>query len=264
MARTELTPLRQVAIAAAWLLFIVGTCMAIDARVGKTEAAAPLAGGALPPALLGSSDDTSTAPGLSNPSNPDVLTKTVTVHAAPPGVPVAIDIPFVSTHYPDGMHAVVTSNKLLPGGGLYVPDNPKTVSWADEDAAPGSARGTVILTSHVNFVVDGSLVIGAFADLAEYARDQIGKQITLTLTDGRVLHYEIEAGREYNKDQLAASPALRADLYNQTAQYGAPGAPKGSRLLLVSCGGAFDNKTGEYEDNVFLYALPVASAGTEP
>jgi hypothetical protein len=28
-------------------------------------------------------------------------------------------------------------------------------------------------------------------------------------------------------------------------------------LLLVSCGGAFDNSTGEYEGNVFLYALPI-------
>jgi len=250
-----------VAIAAAWVLFIVGTCTAINARIGKTEAAAPLAGGALPPALLGTSADSSTAAGS---VSSGVVTKTVTVRPAPPGVPVAIDIPYVSAHYPDGLHALVTSKPLLAGGGLYVPDNPKTVSWASSDAAPGSLRGTIILTSHVNFVINGSLVIGAFADLAEYARDQIGKQITLTLTDGRVLRYQIEAGREYNKQQLADNPQLRADLYNQTGQYGAPGKPRGSRLLLVSCGGAFDNASGEYEDNIFLYALPVANAAAAP
>jgi len=26
----------------------------------------------------------------------------------------------------------------------------------------------------------------------------------------------------------------------------------------VSCGGAFDNSTGNYQDNIFLYALPVS------
>jgi len=248
-----------VGIAAAWLLFIMGTCLAINARVGKTEAVAPLAGGALPPALLGTSADSS-ASTAAHTSNPNVVTKTVTVHAAPPGVPVSIDIPFVSSHYPDGLHALVTSNGLRGDGGLYVPDNPKTVSWANQDAAPGAARSTVILTSHINFVLNGSLVIGAFADLTDYARNDIGKQITVTLADGRVMRYQIVAGREYNKQQLADSPALRADLYNQTAQYGADGQPHTSRLLLVSCGGAFDNATGEYEDNVFLYALPVAAA----
>jgi hypothetical protein len=264
VARTELTPLRQAVIAAAWVLFIAGTCLAINARVGKTEAVAPLAGGALPPALIGTTTDSSTAAASATSSNPPVVTKTVTVAAPPPGVPVSIDIPFVSTHYPDGVHAIVTSNPLLPGGGLYVPDNPKTVSWANQDAAPGAARGTVILTSHVNFVVDGSLVIGAFADLTDYARNDVGKQITLTMADGRVMRYQIVAGREYNKEQLAGSAALRADLYNQSAQYGSPGQPRTSRLLLVSCGGAFDDKSGEYEDNVFLYALPVTSAGAAP
>jgi hypothetical protein len=78
------------------------------------------------------------------------------------------------------------------------------------------------------------------------------------------MRYQIQAGREYDKDQLASDPALRADLYDQTKQFGAKGKPPTSRLLLVSCGGAFDNASGEYEDNVFLYALPVASAPTLP
>jgi len=60
VARTELTPARQIALGVAWLLFVTGVCLALNARVGKTEAEAPLAGGALPPALAG----TTTAPGL--------------------------------------------------------------------------------------------------------------------------------------------------------------------------------------------------------
>jgi hypothetical protein len=239
--------------------------MAINARVGKTEAEAPLAGGALPPELAGST----TAPGLggvqssSSSAASSAVTRTVTVSPGPRLAPVAIDIPFVSGNYPNGLHATVTSHDLNPDGSLFVPDDPKTVSWANKDAAPTDPRGTVILTSHVNFVIDGKLVVGAFADLAEYARTSVGKRLTLTLSNGTTKQYQVVAGREYNKDQLAASPALRQDLYNQTAPYGLPGAPRSSRLLLVSCGGAFDNATGEYEDNVFLYALPVVHTGPQ-
>jgi hypothetical protein len=76
------------------------------------------------------------------------------------------------------------------------------------------------------------------------------------MRDHRVFTYRIVAGREYTKEQLAGNPDLRKTLYDQSKVYGPAGSPSG-RLLLVSCGGAFDEFTGEYEDNVFLYALPV-------
>jgi hypothetical protein len=172
-----------------------------------------------------------------------------------PGVPVAIDIPFASPTHPNGVHTRVTSNPLNGDGTLYVPSNPQTVSWANEDAQAGASHGTTILTSHINYVINGRLVIGALSDLAWYAQHAIGKHISLRLKDGRVLHYRIVAGREYSKDQLANNPDLRRELYDQSKVYGPPGHPSG-RLLLVSCGGAFDAYTGEYQDNVFLYLLP--------
>jgi hypothetical protein len=173
-----------------------------------------------------------------------------------PGVPVAIDIPIPSPAHPNGVHARVTSDRLNADGTLFVPSDPQTVSWANEDAKLGSSHGTTILTSHINFVINGQLVIGALSDLAWYAQHAIGKQITVRLADDRVMHYRIVAGREYSKDQLAGNDALRAELYDQSKVYGPPDRPSG-RLLLVSCGGAFDEYTGEYEDNVFLYLLPV-------
>jgi hypothetical protein len=169
---------------------------------------------------------------------------------------VALTIPISTPHHPDGVHAQVTANPLNDDGTLHVPSDPTTVSWAKQDAAPGSARGTVILTSHINYVINGQLVIGALSDLAQYAQQAVGKIITLRLADGRILHYRIVAGREYTKDQLAGDKQLRAELYDQRKVYGSASRPT-SRLLLVSCGGAFDDYTGEYQDNVFLYALPV-------
>lgn len=268
MARTELTPARQIALGVAWLLFIVGVCVALNARVGKTDGEAPLAGGALPPELAGATTSVSgfggTQASSSSSSSQASVTRTVTVKPAPRLIPVTIDIPFSSGNYPDGVHATVTSNPLNADGTLFVPDDPKTVSWANQDAAPGDTVGTVILTSHVNFVIDGSLVVGAFADLAEYARNSVGQRFTVTMSTGKKITYQVTAGREYSKDQLAGNDALRKELYDQSKSYGAPGKPRTSRLLLVSCGGAFDNASGEYEDNVFLYALPVASAPAVP
>ncbi|MFN2518455.1 MAG: class F sortase [Jatrophihabitantaceae bacterium] len=177
--------------------------------------------------------------------------------ARAPGIPVAIDIPIRSANHPHGVHASVGAHPLNPDGSLFVPADPRAVSWAAQDAPPGSARGTTIFTSHINYVIDGQTVPGAFADLADYATGAIGKQVSVLLADGRRLRYRIVAGREYHKDQLAGDPALRSSLYDQHKSYGRPGQPPTGRLLLVSCGGAFDNSSGEYEDNVFLYALPV-------
>lgn len=172
-----------------------------------------------------------------------------------PGVPVAITIAFGSPTHPDGVHAAITAHDLNPDGTLYVPADPRDISWARQDAMPGSARGTAILTSHINYVINGQLVIGALSDLAWYSQHAVGKQLSLRFADGRSMRYRIVAGREYSKDQLANNPQLRRELYDQSSVYGPPGRPSG-RLLLVSCGGAFDAYTGEYEDNVFLYLLP--------
>lgn len=58
---------------------------------------------------------------------------------------------------------------------------------------------------------------------------------------------------EVNKDKLGPR---RQELFDQTHSYGLAERPKSGRLLLLSCGGAFDNRTGHYESSIFVYALP--------
>jgi hypothetical protein len=143
----------------------------------------------------------------------------------------------------------VTSDPLLPNGDLFVPEDPLVVSWANQDAMPGADRGTAILVAHVNYAG----VAGAFADLAEYAQTAVGQAFTVVLEDGRQLTYQVTGGVQYDKDQLAADPELRRQMYDQESVFG----DGTGRLVLVSCGGAFDNSTGNYQDNVFLFAMPV-------
>ena len=145
------------------------------------------------------------------------------------------------------VNAAVQADQLNADGSLFIPANPRTVSWSSQDMAPGSSHGTIILVGHVNY----GGVPGAFSDLADYRTGQI---ITLVLADGRHLTYAVAAEPlEVNKNKLGPR---RQELFDQTHPYGLPGHPTSSRLLLLSCGGTFDNATGHYESNIFVYALP--------
>ena len=165
--------------------------------------------------------------------------------------PVLLQIGVASSHHPRGVTAQVQSHGLTADGWLFIPPSPLVVAWDSDDAAVTASRGTAIIAGHVNYVIDGQVVHGAFADLAEYARGGIGRPVVITLADGTAVRFRIVAVRTYTKDQLAASPALRREVFDQSGRYG---PEQVARLLLVSCGGPFDPHTGEYLDNVFVYA----------
>jgi hypothetical protein len=173
-----------------------------------------------------------------------------------PGVPVRVDIPMATTNHPNGVTAPVSSHPLTASGALFVPPQPHELSWSNVDAAPAADHGSAIITGHVNYVINGRLVVGALSDLAEYGSRGVGQILTVDLADGRRLRYRIVGGASYNKDELAARPDLRQTLFDQDSTFGAT-RPSG-RLVLVSCGGPYDNSTGSYRDNVFVFALPVS------
>ena len=158
-----------------------------------------------------------------------------------PGVPVTV---IVESHR---VRAAVLASPLNADGSLYVPPDPRAVSWASDDVGPGSSYGTTMLVGHVNY----RGVEGVFSDLADY---RVGQVITVGLADGRRLKYAVAAPPiEVNKDQVGPRGQ---ELFDQSSSYGLAGKPKSGRLLLLSCGGAFDNRTGHYESNIFVYALP--------
>ena len=158
-----------------------------------------------------------------------------------PGVPVRV---IVADHH---VQSPVSADRLNTDGSLHVPVDPRAVSWSSQDVAPGASHGTVILVGHVNY----GGVAGAFFDLADY---RVGQIITLVLADSRRMTYAVAAPPiEVNKDELGPR---RQELFDQSQSYGLAGGSTSGRLLLLSCGGAFDNRTGQYESNIFVYALP--------
>ena len=224
-------------------------------RAGRSLSSAPLPPGLGPLATTTPVSSTSTpaavpvpaaSPGaaasrLPAPSRARAVAPPPAVVADRPGVPVKL---IVASHQ---VQAAVSADRLNPDGSLYVPPEPRAVSWASQDVGPGSAYGTAILVAHINY----RGVDGVFSDLADY---EVGQAITVVLADGRNLEYVVAAPPiEVNKDQVGPR---RQELFDQTQSYGLAGKPKSGRLLLLSCGGAFDKRTGHYESNIFVYALP--------
>lgn len=213
---------------------ILGSHYFGQGRVGRT-----LSSASLPPGLgpVATPTPKATASGARTPAHTPAA-----VPALRPGVPVSV---IVGAHR---VKAPVSADRLNADGSLFVPLDPRTVSWGSQQMAPGSGHGTIILVGHVNY----GGVAGAFADLADYREGEI---ITLVLADGRKMNYAVAAEPiEVNKDKLGPR---RQELFDQTHSYSPPGRPKSGRLLLLSCGGVFDNRTGHYESNIFVYAFPV-------
>ena len=118
----------------------------------------------------------------------------------------------------------------MKAGALGIPENIKRVGWWRDGAEPGAANGTVLLGGHVDSAKDGA---GAFYALKS-ARS--GDVVQL---DAR--RYRVTSVRRVKKDALPASIYTR-------------GGP--ARLVLVTCGGPFDNKAGHYRDNIIVTAVP--------
>ncbi|GAA2546232.1 class F sortase [Pseudonocardia hydrocarbonoxydans] len=134
-----------------------------------------------------------------------------------------------------GVRAPVVPVGTAPDGTMVIPDPPSTVGWWAPGPLAGGASGPAVLAGHVDTAEAG---IGALAVLREVAP---GEEVVVRGADGRELRHVVTVRREYRKADLPP------DLF--TAD-GPPG------LVLITCGGAFDEAAGRYEDNVVVHAVP--------
>lgn len=146
--------------------------------------------------------------------------------------PVQIEIPKLNAKAP------VIKVATMPGGELDVPQDPRVVGWWSAGAKPGAAKGTAILAGHINYAgVQGVLAhIGTLnpGDLVYITGMSNGKQTRMT--------FKITGVRSYIKQTLP---------YKQIFDQNSIG-----RLALVTCGGPFDARTGNYLDNIVAFAVP--------
>ncbi len=114
------------------------------------------------------------------------------------------------------------------------PDIHHTGWWAD-GAQPGDKTGAVLIAGHVDSATRGA---GAFFHLKDA---KAGDRVEVSTAGGRTYTYKVTSVKSYLKS------ALPADVWSRSGA---------ARLVLVTCGGPFDQKTGHYRDNIVLTAVP--------
>ena len=126
----------------------------------------------------------------------------------------------------------------LPTGTLDVPANVHRAAWWRDGAAPGDKAGAVLIAGHIDSAKQG---VGAFFRLQ---RARPGDTVQVATANGRMHAYRVVSMRRMAKENLP------------TDIYSVRGRP---RLVLVTCGGRFDQAAGHYVNNVVVTALPLAS-----
>jgi hypothetical protein len=121
--------------------------------------------------------------------------------------------------------------------GIEVPLDVSTVGWWVGGASPQDA-GTTVLVGHVDAWDQG---IGALYHLD---RARPGTSVAVTTSDGTVTRYAVTSLEVVRKRS-----GLPGSLFAQDA---------GPRLVLITCGGPFDDRTREYLDNIVVTAVPAA------
>jgi sortase (surface protein transpeptidase) len=102
--------------------------------------------------------------------------------------------------------------------------------------APGATSGSILIAGHVD-----SARVGRGA-LFSLPKARPGQRVQVTSADGSVHAYRVVSVHIYPKRALP------------TSVYALDGAP---RLVLVTCGGPFDEATGHYLENIVVTAVPV-------
>ena len=139
--------------------------------------------------------------------------------------PVAISAASVS------LEAAVVPVGLNNDGSVEIPPDVDVTGWYRYGGRPGE-RGPTVVVGHVDAVGQGA---GAFSLLVYL---EVGTEVAVTMSDGRVHRFVVDARRSYDKHALPV-----ATLFGT-----------GSGLRLVTCGGDFDPATGSYSSNVVVYA----------
>jgi hypothetical protein len=167
------------------------------------------------------------------------------VSAEPTAVPAAQERPALDRSEPVRLRipAIAVDTRLLQlglrdDGRVEVPplDSPEA-GWYRYSPTPGE-RGPAVLLGHVDSARTGP---GVFYDLPALAP---GDPIEVGRADGSTVSFVVDRIGRYPK---AAFPTT--DVYGDVPD---------PELRLVTCGGAFDDGTGHYEDNIVVYARAAA------
>ena len=144
--------------------------------------------------------------------------------------PVALDIPSI------GVHSVVRNVGRTPQGALETPaPGPfyDDAAWYRHSPTPGSL-GPAILLGHVDSARSGPSIFFRLGELRP------GDRVKVTRADDSVAVFVVDEVHSYPKDDFPTKL-----VYGDIDHAG---------LRILTCGGAFDDSTGHYLDNIVVFA----------
>ena len=169
------------------------------------------------------------APAAAPPAPVPADATTLDVPTMPRSRPVSLSIPSIGIA---DSGPLVDLGKLADGT-LEVPEDPLQAGWFEPGPAPGQF-GPSVIAGHV----DGGRAPGIFYRLGQL---RPGAIVEVAREDGSTARFVVDRVERYPKDQF---PTVA--VYGDTSHR--------SELRLITCGGAFDDRTGHYVDNVVAYA----------
>ncbi len=200
--------------------------MTIGLAVAGDEAPRqPVAAGPSAPTVVAGSGGEAPAPVPSSTTSPSPLGDRPTAVAVATE-PVRLVVPAIEVDAP------VIPLGLNPDQTLEVPTTASDTGWWTGGSAPG-AGGPAVIAGHVNLRSQP----GVFADL-----DQVraGDEIEVIGDDLVVVRFVVDRIERHPKDSFPTDRVY--------------GPTEGPELRLITCGGAFDEGTGSYTDNVIVFA----------
>ena len=142
-------------------------------------------------------------------------------------LPARIHVPAIDVDHP------LIAVGLNADGSMEIPHDVQEIGWYEVQGVLPGDDGTAVLAGHVDSRSQGP---GAFYDLRHL---DVGAAVTISDGD-QEQEWVVTARRSYDKDHIPIDEIF--------VDHGAP------RLVLITCGGAFDRTARSYTDNIVVYA----------
>lgn len=151
--------------------------------------------------------------------------------ATQPAAPTSLSITSI------GLDMRIESVGLAPDSSMEIPESATVAGWYEYGAAPAASQGNTVLAAHVD---DARVGLGPFAKLKKLGE---GDEVWVADAQGVLHGYTVSAVEQTAKSTV--DPALI---------FARDGDPQ---LVLVTCGGRWNESTRHYEDNVIVWARPM-------
>ena len=157
---------------------------------------------------------------------------------SPPRVPARSREP-VALRIPDlGIDSGIVRTGMDVNRSIVVPEDVLVTGWFDGSRRLGASQGSTVVVGHRDSATQGS---GALYGIEELS---VGASVTVQGRDGTPYSYTVQSVEFIDKDDL---PSQAPRVFTREGP---------ARLVLITCGGAFDESARSYLSNVVVIATP--------